>query len=182
MVPVRLVLAMVQRILCSISPVLAGSMMIQSKIIHSMVNSLSSSYFCVGEIEFDFLAWINDRSKRTMIAFSPDSTFQVRLPVGNDQTSLLHLIVYIRDAMECVTEVNITSVNVRPDSAQMNDLITNIQSPSPSTTSNPITQLLSSGNPNTVGQVISSISQQFNKNNTENMNSAISSKSEKKLR
>ena len=114
-----------------------------------------------------------------MIAFSPLSTFQVRLPVGNEQTSLLHLIVYIRDAMECVTELNMTSVTVLPDSAGMNDLLSSLQNPSASsTTSNPITQLLASGNQNTVGQIISSISQQFNKKNMESLNNAISSKYE----
>ena len=110
-----------------------------------------------------------------MISFSPISTFQARLPVGNDQTSLLHLIVRIRDRLECITELNITSVYVRPDSAAMNDLINSLQSSS-SSTNNPIIQLLASGNQNTVGQVISSISQQFNKKNSESMNSAVSSK------
>ena len=111
-----------------------------------------------------------------MISFSPLSTFQARLTVGNDQTSLLHLIIRIRDTLECVTELDITSVFVRPDSAAMNDLINSLQSSSSSSTNNPIVQLLASGNQNTVGQVISSISQQFNKKNSESMNSAVSSK------
>ena len=111
-----------------------------------------------------------------MISFSPLSTFQARLPVGNDQTSLLHLIVRIRDTLECVTELNLRSVYVRSDSAGMNDLISSLQSSSSSSTNNPIVQLLASGNQNTVGQVISSISQQFNKKNSESMNSAVSSK------
>ena len=108
-----------------------------------------------------------------MISFSFLSTFQARLPVGNDQTSLLHLIIRIRDRLECITEFDLSSVYVRPDSAGMNDLMNNLQSSS--TTNNPIVQLLASGNQNTVGQVISSISQQFNQKNNENMKSAVSS-------
>ena len=108
-----------------------------------------------------------------IISFSFLSTFQARLPVGNAQTSLLHLFIRIRDRLECITEFNLTSVYVRPDSAAMNDLINNLQSSS--STNNPIVQLLASGNQNTVGQVISSISQQLNQKNNENMESAVSS-------
>ena len=108
-----------------------------------------------------------------MISFSFLSTFQARLPVGNAQTSLLHLFIRIRDRLECITEFDLTSIFVRPDSAGMNDLMNSLQSSS--TTNNPIVQLLASGNQNTVGQVISSISQQFNQKNNENMNNAVSS-------
>lgn len=112
-----------------------------------------------------------------MIAFSSLSTFQVRLPVGNDQTSVLHWIIRIRDTLECVTESNISSIYVLPDSTGIKDLISDLQSTSSNTatTINPITQLLASGNQNTIGQVISSISQQFNTRNNESMNNAISS-------
>ena len=70
-----------------------------------------------------------------------------------------------------------TSVNVIPDSAGINDLINNIQSSSNATITNPIIQLLASGNQNIVGQVISSVSQQFNKMNSDNIDNAVSSKS-----
>ena len=114
-----------------------------------------------------------------MIAFSSLLTFQVRLPVGNDQTSVLHLIIRIRDTLECVSELNITSVYVLPDSAGIKDLINDLQSTSSNanaaTATNPIAQLLASGNQNTIGQVMSSISQQFNTKNNESMNNAISS-------
>ena len=108
-----------------------------------------------------------------MISFSFLSTFQARLPVENDQTSLLHLFIRIRDRLECITEFDLTSVYVRPDSAGMNDLMKDLQSSS--TTNNPIVRLLAGGNQNTVGQVISSISQYFNKKNNENLHNAISS-------
>ena len=109
-----------------------------------------------------------------MISFSFLSTFEARLPVGNTQTSLLHLFIRIRDRLECITEFDLTSVYVQPDSDGMNDLMNNLQSSS--TTTNPIVRLLAGGNQNTVGQLISSISQQLNQKNNENLYNTISSK------
>jgi hypothetical protein len=112
-----------------------------------------------------------------MVAFSPVSILEVRLPAGDDQTSLLHLIVYIRDFADCLTEYNISSVTVVPDSVGINNLINNVQSSSTGITNNPIVQLLASGNQNIVGQVLTSVSQQFNKMNGQNQDKAVSSKS-----
>jgi hypothetical protein len=112
-----------------------------------------------------------------IIAFSSVSTFQVQLPTGDDQTSLLHLIVYIRDQLNSITEFNMASVNVIPDSAGIADLINNIQSSSSGITANPIVQLLASENQNIVGQIITSLSQQFNTMNSESVDNAVSSNS-----
>jgi len=111
-----------------------------------------------------------------MIAFSTVSYFQVRLPSGDNQTSLLNVAIYIRDILDCLTVVNMSSVSVITDSLVINDLINSIQSSSSSITSNPLVQLLSSGNQNTVGQVLTSISQQFNTMNSANVDKAASSK------
>jgi hypothetical protein len=111
-----------------------------------------------------------------IIAFSPVSTFQIRLPSGDDQT-LLHLIVDIRDQLNSITEFNMTSVNVIPDSAGIADLINNIQSSSSGITANPIVQLLASENQNIVGQILTSLSQQFNQMNSESVDNAVSSNS-----
>ncbi len=105
------------------------------------------------------------------------SIFQVRLPAGDDRTSLLHLIVQIRDTLDCITEYNMSSLTVLPDSVGINDLINDIQSSSGGITTNPIVQLLASGNQNIVGQMISSLSQQFNKMNQESLNEAVLGKS-----
>lgn len=112
-----------------------------------------------------------------MIAFSSVSNFQVQLPAGDDQTSLLNLIIDIRDQLDCITEYNISSVTVIPDSEGINDLMNNIQSSSNSINNNPIVRLLASGNQNTVGQILTSLSQQFNKMNNQSLNQAVSSKS-----
>ncbi len=104
------------------------------------------------------------------------SDFEVRLPWGNDNTSLLNLVIQIRDILDCVTEFNMTSVIVTPDSSSVSDLVTAFQNSGNSLTTNPIIQLLSSGNQNTVGQILTSISQQFNQINKKSLANAVSSK------
>jgi hypothetical protein len=110
-----------------------------------------------------------------MIAFSPSSTFQIRLPAGDDLTYVLHLIVSIRDTLDCIAEANISSVSVVPDTARIASLINNWQTSPSKITNNPVVQLLASGNQNTVGQVISSLAQQFNKMNSQSVENAVSS-------
>jgi hypothetical protein len=86
------------------------------------------------------------------------------------------MIMHIRDTLDCITELNISSVIVTADSAGVTELITILQSSTNGLTNNPLVQLLSSGNQNTIGQVLTSLSQQFNKNNTETLQNAVSSK------
>jgi hypothetical protein len=111
-----------------------------------------------------------------MVGFSPVSYFQVRLPMGNDQTSLLNVAVIIRDILDCVVEVNMSSIIVMSDSVGINNLINDLQGSSSQIANNPIVQLLFSGNQNIVAQIITSLSQQFNQMGTESVNNAISSK------
>ncbi len=111
-----------------------------------------------------------------MIAFSSVSTVQLRLPAGNDNQSLVHIIGYIRDTLDCVTEFNISSVVVASDLEEINNLVNNLQKSSNELTNNPLIQLLASGNQNTIGQVISSLSQEFNKINNQSIGNAVSSK------
>jgi hypothetical protein len=110
-----------------------------------------------------------------ILAFSAVSTFQVRFPAG---TPLLHLIISIRDTLNCIAEYNMSSISVVPDSAGIAELINNLQNPSNGITNNPIVQLLAGGNQNTVGQVITSLSQQFNQMNSQNVENAVSSNRE----
>ena len=122
--------------------------------------------------------WSAVTSDRKMIAFSPISTFQVRLPMGKDPKFSLRLVILIRDTRDCIKEWNRTSIIVRPDLAALNDLINQFQDPSKGLMNDPFTQLFNTGHPNTVGQVITiSVSQQFNQMNTQNIDKAISSSS-----
>ncbi|CAF1190677.1 unnamed protein product, partial [Adineta steineri] len=124
--------------------------------------------------DYSLYTWTTDISQRTMIAFSPEDNFQVRLPAGDNETSSLNLVVYVRDLAGSVAQVNISSVNVIADSVTINDLIDKIINSSSTITNNPIVRLLSSGNQNVVGQMIISLSQEFNQMNSENLDNAIS--------
>ncbi|CAF1131898.1 unnamed protein product [Adineta steineri] len=106
--------------------------------------------------------------------YSLYDNFQVRLPVGDNETSLLNLVVYVRDLAGSVTQVNISSVNVMTDLMIINNLIDKITNSSSTITNNPIVRLLSSGNQNVVGQMIISLSQELNQMNSENLDKAIS--------
>jgi hypothetical protein len=117
--------------------------------------------------------WTTDLSNQIIIAFSSVSIFQVQLPSGDDPTSIVHLIVNIRDQLDCITEYNMSSVVVLPDSEGIDDLINSLPN---QLTNNRIVQLLASGNQNTVGQVLISLSQQLNKMNLENLDEAVSSR------
>lgn len=121
------------------------------------------------------IVWTNDPSETILIAFSPISTFQIRLPTGDNQTSSVHLLVHVRDTLDCVTEMNMSSVVVTSDTQGITDLINDIQSASNATATNPLLQILASGNQNIVGQMITSLSQEFNRINQENLDEAISS-------
>ncbi|CAF0915635.1 unnamed protein product, partial [Adineta steineri] len=65
--------------------------------------------------DYSLYAWTTDISQRTIIAFSSEYNFQVRLPAGDNETSLLNLVVYVRDLAGSVTQVNISSVNIIAD-------------------------------------------------------------------
>lgn len=123
------------------------------------------------------IVWTTYYSKRTIVGFTTQTTFKVRLPAGDDQTSSLHLIVRIRDTQECITEFNLSSVRVAVDSAGIADLVNALQSLSSSAlANNPFVRLLASGNQNTVGQVTSALAQEFNRKSSESLNSAASSR------
>ena len=111
-----------------------------------------------------------------MLLCSPVSNFQVRLPSGNNETSLLNLVIVIRDLLDCTAQFNISSISVIVNLADITDFINVVQDSSTQTNNNQFVQLLSSKNQNAIGQVVTSLSQQFNSMNTESVNDAVSSK------
>ncbi|CAF3684254.1 unnamed protein product [Adineta steineri] len=117
--------------------------------------------------DYSLYIWTTDQTERMMIAFSPVPVFQVHLPAG-----LLHMMIDIRDSLDCIAQFNMSSVSVTTDFNTINDLINNIQN----STTNPFMRILASGNQNLVGQVIVSVSQQFNKMNNESIDNAVLSK------
>ena len=51
-----------------------------------------------------------------MLAAVSETTTQVQLPPGDNENSLVHIFVHIRDYYECVTEYDLQeTVTVRPD-------------------------------------------------------------------
>ncbi|CAF4266966.1 unnamed protein product, partial [Adineta steineri] len=153
---------------CSINP-LSGT-------ITTLFTIECSDWYDVDGIQdYSLYAWTTDISQRTIIAFSPEDNFQVRLPSGDNETSLLNLVVYVRDLAGSVTQVNVSSVSVIADLATINGLIDIIINSSSTITNNAIVRLLSSGNQNVVGQIMTSLSQEFNQMNNDNLDKAISS-------
>ena len=122
------------------------------------------------------LVWTTDFSKRLIIGFSNIPTFQVRLPGEYENTSILNLVIYIRDTFDCVTEFNMSSAIIRSDPDSIPRLINNLKGSGSNINSNPFIRALYGGNQNILGQIIISLSQQFNKINLENINNAVSSK------
>ncbi|CAF1452778.1 unnamed protein product [Adineta ricciae] len=117
--------------------------------------------------DYSLYYWTSDSTKRSMIAFSLLSTLEVRLPTSDLNASVVHLIVLVRDKLDCVQEVNLTSVTIIQDLSAVNDLLNNIKS-------NSLVRLLSSSNQNIVGQVLNSFSQQLNQFNQQNLDHALS--------
>ncbi|CAF4144587.1 unnamed protein product, partial [Adineta steineri] len=151
---------------CSINP-LNGTT-------NSLFDILCSNWFDDNDIkDYSVYVWKNDLAEKMIVAYSTISSFQVRLPPGDDQTSLLHLFVHIRNQFDCVTEFNLSSITVMPDVVGLTDFINNIQNLRSELIRNPITQLLASQNQNLVGQLIISLAQQLNKMNSENIDTAI---------
>ncbi|CAF1688849.1 unnamed protein product [Adineta ricciae] len=117
--------------------------------------------------DYSLYYWTNDYIKRSMIAFSLISTFEVRLPANDLNTSVIHLTVFIGDQSDCIQEVNITSVTIIQDLLQINNLLNNIKT-------NSTLRLLSNTNQNVVGQVLYSFSQQLNQLDGQNIDKALS--------
>ncbi|CAF1313923.1 unnamed protein product [Adineta ricciae] len=126
--------------------------------------------------DYSFYSWTTNPNERLILAYSSFSSIQLRLPSVNANASLsFHVSAQIRDTLSCVTEYNISSVTVYPDTDQITDLIDAVQQSTGTSglANNPIIQILASGNPNAVGQVVSSLSQQFNQISTQSLQDAI---------
>jgi hypothetical protein len=173
MAPARSVLSMAQPVPYLLFPVWIGSTKTASRIIRFTVSMLFSGLiqYCKSTV----LAWTTDPLKRVMLAFTPESYSQLRMPAGDDNTSSLNLIAYVRDMLDCVAEFNMSSLTVVPDSAGIASFVDAVQNPGSEITNNPLVRLLFSGNQNTVGQVITSLSQEFNKMNSQSVANAVSS-------
>ena len=117
-----------------------------------------------------------DSEEQTIIAFSAVSDFSIRLPSPNANQTQLKLMVTVRDTLDCVVSVNLSTVLVTVDVSSIRQLVGQLYNSTSALTSNPMVRLLSSGNQNTVAQLITSLSQYFNQIDGQNTVEALSSK------
>ncbi|CAF4886443.1 unnamed protein product, partial [Rotaria socialis] len=122
---------------------------------------------------YKIAGWTIDYTQQMIIAYSSVSTVQVRLPAGADNTSLLHIVVRIRDTLNCITEYNLSSVIVLADSELINSLVNDLQTSTTNLSNHPLVQVLNSGNQNAISQVINSLSQKFNQINLGSIQSIV---------
>ena len=122
-----------------------------------------------------FLGSATNESEWVIIAFSSIPDFNVRLPAGDDRTSLLHLSVRIRDNFGCIVQVNLSTVTVRAETEMINDLIDQIQTSQQNLNHHSLVRLLSSRSQNMVSQVLNSLSVELNRMTDDNLEEAISS-------
>lgn len=128
-----------------------------------------------------FTAWTTDRSNRVMLGFTTSTNFQVRLPAGDANSTLLHLIVRVRDVYLCTTEVDMQYVSVIPDMAAIDTLINTIQLNVQNTdnntaiNSNSFVRILAGGDQNAVSQVLTYHAQIFNLMASQSLELAIAS-------
>ena len=112
-----------------------------------------------------------------MLAFTSAIQSQLLLPAGDDNTSSVNIIVHIRDILNCVTQYDIYSLIVVPDTVGINTFVNVLQQTNVEIiNTNPAIQLLAGGNPNIVGQILTSLSQVFNEMNIQSIETAVSSK------
>ena len=177
MARVRLVLRMERPVHCLVSLARTGSMMIRSKIILCSV----SFEFWKDAIVFSdtvvmFLGWTQTQTQRTIIAFSTQPNFLVRIPATTDNTSLLMLSVSIRDIFDCAVEFNLPTVTIAVDKNEFDRFMSAIKTSGSGIASSLLVQALRSGNQNAISQVTALLAQRFNTLSTKNVEFALNSK------
>lgn len=170
--------SMAQSQLNSHSRVCTGSTAMASKIFLSLVTDLFVTWlislkWCL--ISF-MIGWNDDPTDRMLIAYSPQPSIITYLPPSRNSTSSMHLVVSIRDRLDSVVEVSLSSVIVDRGISIINNLLDGLaNSASNDLKNDPVIQLLSSGNQNTVSQILSGVSSAVNGMNDENINQAVAS-------
>ena len=141
-------------------------------------------YILPSVLEYFFFisAWTMDRPNRIMLGFTTRNTFQVRMPMGDSNSTLLHLMVRVRNVFDCVTEMNMSSISVLSDTDSITDFITAVQLTYNNTrnnsriTSNPFIQILyGSGYENDICQWLISLSQILNHKAKQDLLNSIAS-------
>ena len=165
MVLVEQIRSMVRPTRCSPSPALAGSITMASETIHSTVRSLEK---LLQSLSFLLSVWTVDSSDRLILGYTTSTSFQVRMPIVDAQSALLHLVVRVRDVLGCTTEQNVSSIAVLTNTSSIVTSIAAIQaalanSDADTTLSSDLfVQTLYGGNQTAVCRLLTSLAQAFN--------------------
>lgn len=106
--------------------------------------------------------WNRDPSARMMLGHTIEPTIELRLPASVEKLSKFHLIVHIRDTLDCTYEYSLPSVYILHDEKILVNFIDTLTKATNDSNNNTIFELLHSTDRNTIGQVITSISHLFN--------------------
>ncbi|CAM4932617.1 unnamed protein product [Rotaria socialis] len=107
--------------------------------------------------DYSFYAWTTHVEQRVILGSTISSVFELRLPVGYGNASLVNVIVQIRDQFNSMTEANLPAVSVIPTRTSIYSLIKAIKISSTMSSTDPLVELLSKNNSVLTGQNIASI-------------------------
>jgi hypothetical protein len=116
-----------------------------------------------------------------MLAYNTSNSFQVRMPTGNLNSTLLKVLVQVKDQYDCITEMTLSPIFVIPDMNNIISLITTTESSMINSddniiiSANPLIVSLYGGNQNDICQVLTSAGQVLNILAQQNLHSAIKS-------
>ncbi|CAF4491135.1 unnamed protein product, partial [Rotaria magnacalcarata] len=117
--------------------------------------------------DYSFYAWATHAEQRVILGSTISSLFELRLPVGCGNASLMNVIVQIRDQLNSMTEANLPAVSVIPTRTSIDSFIKAMKVASTMSSTDPLVELLSKNNSVLTGQVITTVSQVLNEMNTE---------------
>ena len=140
------------------------------------------NHFILGEniylLSHFLSAWTTDPTNLLFLGSTTDTIFQVRMPIGDLNSSLLNIIAYIRDEYDCVTKINISSISIIENEVDVNEFLSLIQSTTNNSqmSLNPLIRTLyGSGNENDICQWLISIAKILNNRSKQNLLTTISS-------
>ena len=102
-----------------------------------------------------------------MLGYTTSTSFQVRMPIVDEQSALLHLVVRVRDALGCTTEQHVSSIAVLTNTSSIATSIAVIQAALANSDddrallSDLSVQTLYGGNQTTVCRLLTSLAQAF---------------------
>ena len=136
-----------------------------SETIHSTVRSPEK---LIQSLSLFFVAWTSDSSDRLTLGYTTSTSFQVRMPIADAQSALLHLVVRVRDVLGCTTEQNVSSIAVLTNTSSIATSIAVIQAAFANSDddsallSDLSVQTLYGGNQTSVCRLLTSLAQAFN--------------------